>query len=166
MQSIECHYNVYNFARRAVCSACGMFKALIGGRSLTYKDGNGMNALIRWPNSWCSVFVETRSISGLSPYNNRKTAERRASCEPRLQFIRPGVAVARTSIHFIQKRRTPPTVTFVPGIPSALYYWLFLFYRGLNSFFFSSFSLPLQGFSPRVHYGNAYMDVSEVQTNL
>lgn len=112
--------------------------------TLTYKDGNGMNALIRWPDSWCSVFVETRSISGLSPYNNNnKTAERRASCEPRLQFIRPGVAVARTSIRFIQKRRTPPTVTFVPGIPSALYYWLFLFYRGLNSFFFFFFKFQL-----------------------
>jgi hypothetical protein len=91
VQSIECHYNVYNFARRAVCSARGMFEALISGRfglTLTYEDGNRMNALMRWPNSRCSVVVETRSISGLSPYNNRKTAEGRASCEPRLQFIR------------------------------------------------------------------------------
>lgn len=109
MQSIECHYNVYNFARRAVYSA-GMFKASISGRfglTLDYE-----RQIISWPNSRCSVVVvETRSISGLSPYNNRKTAERRASCEPRLQFIRhrasgQGLQV-RTSVHFIQKRRTP-----------------------------------------------------------
>jgi hypothetical protein len=67
------------------------FKALIGGRfglTLTYEDGNGMDALMRCPSSRCSVVVETRSIFGLSPYNNRKTAEGRTSCEPRLQFIR------------------------------------------------------------------------------
>jgi hypothetical protein len=48
MQGIECHYNVYNFARRAVCSACGAFKALIYhrtvfGLTVAYEDGNRMN---------------------------------------------------------------------------------------------------------------------------
>lgn len=48
MQGIECHYNVYSFARRAVCNACGVFKALIYhrtvfGLTVAYEGGNGMN---------------------------------------------------------------------------------------------------------------------------
>ena len=145
MQSIDCHYNGYNFARRAVCSATGVSKASIAGSfglTLAYEDGNRMNAFIRWPNSRCSVVVETRSIFGLSPYNNKKTAERRASCEPRLQFIRPGVA-GQTFISFRSVARHRNFCPWNP--PSALYY----FCLSGSQFYFSSSSLPLQ-FCPAV----------------
>lgn len=56
-----------------------MQSIIMFGLILAYEDSNRMDALICWPSSRCSVVVETRSISGLSPYNNGKTAERRAS---------------------------------------------------------------------------------------
>src|SRR6266446_8783849 len=102
------------------------------------------------PSSWRSVVVETRSISGLSPYNSRRTAERRTSCEPRLQFIgyhdqaRPGSA-ARTNVHFFQKRRSPPVAfVFVPALES---FGLVLFFLSGSQFCFFYYALHLDNLS-------------------
>jgi hypothetical protein len=83
MQCIESHHNVYDLTdeRSAVLIECSKHRSVDGvGLTLASEDGirmNISNALRPWPNSWHSRVVDTRSISGLSPYDNRKTAERR-----------------------------------------------------------------------------------------
>ncbi len=135
MQCIESHYNVYDLTdeRSVVLIECSKHRSVDGdGLTLAFEDGIRMNALRPWPNSWHSRVVDTRSISGLSPYDNRKTAERRASCEPCLQFVRhqasgelpPGRAFISEASH--------ATVAFVPGF---LLSCIFFVYRGLNSIF-------------------------------
>lgn len=104
-----------------------------------------MNALMHWPNSRCSVVGETRSISGLSPYNNRKTAESGASCEPRLQFIRHqarGCSQAGRALTFISFRReeaSHATVAFVPALCPVLesFFSIVLFFGLSGSQFYS-----------------------------
>jgi hypothetical protein len=150
-------------------------KALISGRFgliLVNEDDNRMDALRRWPNSRCSVLVESRSISGLSPYNDRKTAERRlrvnrASNSSGIRHQARGYSQDRTSVHFISEA-SHATVAFCPWNPSALYY----FCLSGSQLYFSTFyrsSLPcsrpgFQGFRPTcMHYGMMERDGSMIR---
>jgi len=140
------------------------------GLALAYEAGNRMNALIRWPNLRCSVVVESRSICGLSPYNNRKTAERRASCEPGLQFIRhqasgQGSQPGRAFISF--KRRVARHCSFLSLEPFCVVLFLpvgvsILFFFQVSIIAYPACSCPgFQGFRPAcMHYGKVERDGS------